>query len=115
MKKARLIVSAIAVLTLLGGVFAFKSTKFNGMQAFTKATEYKIGDLVYTRAEPAYVPLNPARFVTNTGVSYMTVFRTFGTTSTSIITFTLEGGIQTITFPAYSAVQFGWTFTTAIN
>lgn len=114
MKKARIILSTLAILAVVGGAFAFKAAKFNGFAAYTLTTAYTTNGIVYTASVPVYLPITPARFITNVGVNPTTVYSTTATTTTAPVTLTAAGG-ATITFPAWTGVQRANTFTTAID
>lgn len=115
MKKARIVLSALALVALVGGAFAFKATKFNGFGAYTLTTAYTTFGTVYTATVPVYLPIAPARFITDAGTNLTTVYSTTATTTTAPITLTRVGGGATITFPAWTGVQLPNTFTTAVN
>jgi hypothetical protein len=115
MKKARIILSALALVAVVGGAFAFKAAKFNGFAAYTLTTAYTTLGTVYTASVPVYLPITPARFITNVGNVPTTVYSTTATTTTAPITLTRVGGGATITFPAWTGVQVQNTFTTAVN
>lgn len=114
MKKARIILSAVTLLALTSGIFAFKTSKFNGQRAFTIANIYTTNGMVYTRAASALLPITPAQFITGGGGGVTTVHST-----TSIvpgtITLTQVGGTATITFPVYQGFEIAGTFTTGVN
>ncbi|SDG05145.1 hypothetical protein [Chitinophaga filiformis] len=116
MKKARIILSAVAILAVVGGAFAFNAAKFNGLRAFTYTTEYTTFGTVYAAAASVYLPITPARFITDATVNPLTtVYSTTGTTTTASITLTQVNGTATITFPAWTGVQVPATHTTAVN
>lgn len=115
MKRARIVLSALALFAVVGGAVAFKAAKFNGQPAFTFTKEYTTNGIVYTRAANAFLPKTPAQFITNAAGAVSTVYSTTGTTTTAIITLTEDGGTATITFPAYGAQLLPNTFVTLTN
>ena len=113
MKRARIVLSLVALFAVAGGAFAFKAMR-NGQPAYTLTDQYTIGGVVYTAADPTLVPLNPARFISTTGV-LTTVFSTTSSVLNQTTTFTRVGGTQTITFPVFQGVELQATRTTALN
>lgn len=115
MKRARIVLSALAVFAVVGGAVAFKASKFTGFGAYTVTNQYTTFGTIYTRAAAAYLPINPVRFITSTGALQTTVYSTTTTTAVAPITLTRIGGTETITFPAWTGVQLPNTFTTVVN
>jgi len=115
MKKARILLFAVTLSTIIGGVLSFKATRFNGDPAYTFKTIYSTFGTFYTASISACVPINPARFISTTGEGPTTVYRKTGTLTTLAISFTIFGGTATITFPSNGCVLVPNTYLTAIN
>jgi hypothetical protein len=115
MKKSRLTLLTIIVVTLTSGILAFKSAKFTGFPACTVTAAYSTFGTIYTRSAFACLPISPARFITTTGTSFTSVYTIVGTTSAIPITLTQINATNTITFPAYTCALITNTFTTLVN
>lgn len=115
MKKVRIILSLIIVVTLASSILAFTAERFNGQRVFNFTSVYVTFNTFYTRFVPAFLPSTPAKFITNTGLDQVHVFSTTGITTTAPIILTQLGGTATLTFPTYTATWVQNTFTTLIN
>jgi hypothetical protein len=106
MKKARLILSAVAVLAVIGGTLAFKAGRFTPFgQAYTFTNSYTVGGVAYSGAS-TYVPVligGAPRFFTASGGAATTLYSTTSITTTALTTFTEVNGTATITFPRWGA------------
>lgn len=112
MKKARIVLSAVALLAVVGGSLAFKVRQGLG-QVFTTTNETTIGGVVYTGG-PFFVPASPVRYFAASGGVQTTAVRT-----TSIapqpITLTEDGGSRTTTVTNYLVSTVLNTFTSPSN
>lgn len=115
MKNASVILLSLAVLTLAGGVLAFKASKFNGLRAFTMSDKYTTLGTIYVCPMSVCLPIVPSRFITDFGTVLTTVYSSTGSTSTLPVICTRQGGTQTIAFPAWACSVLPNTFTTALN
>lgn len=118
MKKARIILSAVALLAVVGGALAFKARQTFG-QVFTLTDEYVSGSHTYTAAALFYAPSTPARYFNTTAPigqqPVANLYSTTGTTSPGTITLTADDGSGlTITLPKWT-VSLTTTFTSAVN
>lgn len=107
MKKAKIILTGIAILAVIGGAFAFKASRSTIGKIHYTTASYSTFGTVYTRA-------NLATFcVSTTAASYWTIedqgtpvstsFRTTLPPTTSIV-LTQVGGTNTITIPLNTCV-----------
>lgn len=118
MKKARIVLSAVALFAIVGGALAFKARTGFG-QVYVLTDEYVVGSKTYTAAQLFYSPATPVRYFTTTGAlgqqPVANLYRTTNTLSPSIITLTADDGSgATITIPNYTAT-LTTTLTTAVN
>lgn len=114
MKKARIVLSLVALFAVAGGALAFKAMR-NGQPVYTLSNAYTTFGTIYTRANATYLPAQPARFITTTGTQLTTVISTTAVVAGQTVTLQRIGGTQTITFPVFEGVQIADTYTTAVN
>lgn len=115
MKKAHILLLAVTLSTVIGGILSFKANKFNGNAAYTFQTIYSTFGTFYTAAVSACVPKVPSRFISTTGVGPTTVYRKTGTLTTIAVTFTVFNGTATITFPSNGCPLVTNTYLTAMD
>lgn len=115
MKKARIALIIITTFALLSGALAFKTNKYNGLQVFTFTNSYTTFGTLYTRAQPAILPVNPTKFFTSNGVVIVTYYSLTFVIQDQIITLTRIGGTETITFPLRLGIIIENTFTSVVN
>jgi len=107
MKKARIVLSAVALFALVGGALAFKTSRFTGTAAYTRTTQYSTFGTLYTRVGNAnFIGPNLTVFVTPVvpGVT-STIYSTTGTAGPAI-TLTRVGGTETITIPNWATSTY---------
>jgi len=105
MNKARVILFAIALFALLGGVLAFKTMR-TGDPVFTTTTHVAAFGTFYTLAGFAtfyYTRIDVFFTVAPNGTVAINVIRTTAV-ATAILILTRIGGTQTITIPNYGTV-----------
>jgi hypothetical protein len=115
MKKAKLILTSIALLALVGGALAFKASRSSIGKVFYSTQSYYVGTATYTRAGLATfcAPTTSARYWTNTPNAGGLINSLYTSAQPQgNITLTLSGGTTTITIPSYSCTLTE-AFTTA--
>jgi len=117
MKKARIVLSAVAVFAVIGGAFAFKAMR-NGIPTISTTTAVSTFGTLYTLAGGgSFFWTNSTQFVTTppNGVVVQGLTTTTAP-ATAVLTLTRVGGTQTITIPNYATVTaLTTTRTTAID
>ena len=112
MKRARIVLSAVVLLAVLGGAFAFKAARFTPFAAYTLTNTISSLGTLYSRVAPFYAPVTGV-YITEEGVgATSSVFSYTGTTTTLPVTLIRVGGGATLTIPAWRATATT-TFTTA--
>jgi len=106
MKKAKIILTCVALLAIVGGALAFKAKKFAlGVQAYslTTVTSSTVGGNIYT-ATGSFCITVPGSFI-NT-VNNLGVITDTWSTTTPLTTATFTSGALTITraFPSCSTI-----------
>jgi hypothetical protein len=105
MKKAKIVLTTIALFAVIGGALAFKASRILFGKVFYTTTAYSTFNTLYTRAGLVsfcfYTSSN--LYWTDVGSPLYTSFRTTAFPTTSLI-LTRVGGTQTIIIPYYSCV-----------
>ncbi|SHN45668.1 DUF6520 family protein [Chitinophaga sp. CF418] len=109
MKKAKIILSAIAVLAIVGGAYAFKASR-SQFVGWKTTTVYYIGTNSYVTAVPFCTSTEP---LTTVGVANTTLYSS--TTTTSPATRTVGNGITTFTIAVPGCTNSFTTRTTLIE
>lgn len=114
MKKARIFLFCIALLSTVAIIVSFKAAKYNGLKAYVWETSYFTFGTIYTAVSYECLPKNPERFFTTTGQVRTTLYSITEVT-TRKITLTMFGGTATITFADLTCITIPNTFTTILN
>ncbi|UPK67998.1 hypothetical protein [Chitinophaga filiformis] len=105
MKKARIVLSAVALLALIGGAFAFKAMRTGLPGVLHQTTAVFLDGETYTRAGNAtFVYTSPTQFTTAAPNGVATTTWTTTAVPGLTITLTKVGGTETITIPNYGTV-----------
>lgn len=113
MKKARLILSGIAILAVVGGAFAFKAARVGNGAAFTLTRTITVNGVAYSATSSFYAPIT-AQYLTTTGGPLTSKYRTTGVIAPLTITLTQVGGTATTTLPHWTATLTN-TYTTNVD
>jgi len=105
MNKARIILSAVALLAVIGGAFAFKAMR-TGFSVVTTTTAISANETIYTLAGGgSFCWTKTNQFFTNPPFGTLAIgVLTTTAPATGVITLTKVGGTQTITIPNYCTV-----------
>ncbi|SHM23800.1 hypothetical protein SAMN05216311_101927 [Chitinophaga sp. CF418] len=86
MKKARIFLSLIALLAVIGGAFAFKAFKFNATPAWRYTNSITIGGSVYSSTVPFCTSTDPVSFFTTLCFEITPTYTSIARTGASTIT-----------------------------
>ncbi|MVT10377.1 hypothetical protein [Chitinophaga tropicalis] len=112
MKKARIVLSAVALFALIGGALAFKATRNALGVPYTLTRTVTIGGIAYSAAASFYTSV-PNEFFAFTGISttkYSTTEQLPG-----VITLTQVGGTATTTIASYGVTLLANTLTANVD
>jgi hypothetical protein len=109
MKKAKIVLSTVVLLAMMGVVLsAFVSKRYTGRPFFTLINYYSAHSTIYYDPTP-FVGPHPNLYITNVGVPATYAIYTTGAEPGIVKTLTRLGGTETITIP----VWLGETYLTA--
>jgi hypothetical protein len=101
MKKAKIVLTCVALLAIVGGALAFKAGKFTKgprAYAYTSSTASTVGQFVYTATGSFCTTPANVSFINTVGDGLGVVANTYSTTTPlQVITLTHTPGNETIT------------------
>ncbi|ACU60670.1 hypothetical protein [Chitinophaga pinensis] len=106
MKKARIILAALAIFATVGGAFAFKAARFNGQPIWhaTNSLTTVLNGKTYATFGAFYTSAGATLYISTTGIS-STVYKTTATLPpTTVAATATDGSGATAPITTYSAV-----------
>lgn len=115
MKKAKIILASIALLSVVGAAFAFKARTTLG-RPYSWTNSYVQGTVTYRAAGNASFCINTTTaFLTNVPPAGASPITTYLTTAPSTTILTLTSGTLTKTIPSYTCVFTSDVYTTNVQ
>ena len=113
MKKAKIILTAVGLFAVLGGVFAFKAMRSSGNFVYTTLTGYVQGTVTYRLPDNEDFCINTTpRAWTTTFVQGQSPVAAFSTNGAATTVITLTSGALTKTIPLHTCIPYT-SYTTA--